>query len=106
MNNLKKGFTGGNILLAKRVSKFTSFPLVLEANEIITLFDSQKCSDILEDQDLLLLRFLHDANGKSDLRQNSFILVTSHQISVFDPEKHELARISNMYIGSASILNT
>ena len=46
----------------------TSFPLVLEANEIVQLFDAEKCADILEDQDLLLLRFLHDANIKSDLR--------------------------------------
>ena len=61
---------------------------------------------MLDQQEILLVRFVQDKHAAKDVLLNSFVIITKEQISVFDPEKHEVARISRMKIGSALLLDS
>ena len=95
-------------LLSTALQEFaqTTYEYNLFTEHTIVLFDEKKCKTVLLDQDLLLVRFVQKAEASKDCPLNSFVIVTKQQISVFDPQKHEVARISNMNIGSALLINS
>ena len=84
----------------------TEFSFKLFPKQTIQLLDSEACSSILEDQELLLVRFVQAEHAQDNIQLNSFVIITKKQISVFDPDKHEIARISNILIGSAILLDS
>ena len=71
----------------------------------IDLLEYEKVKEILDDQDIILVTFVGYNQTKEDIHENSFIIVTKHNIHVFD-QKNEIARISNLRVVSANLIDS
>lgn len=72
----------------------------------LELLDKQKCIDILEEQDLILVTFVGQSQNREELNENSFIIVTKHKIHVFNDKRMEIARIDGLQIVSANLIDS
>ena len=53
-----------------------------------------------------MFRYINDTISNKDHIKNSFVVVTKSQISVFDKDKHEIARITGMEIHRSIYINS
>ena len=73
----------------------------LHLDHAYKLLDEVKTRSVLGEQNLILFRFIQKSLSSDDMRENSFIILTSSQLSCFSQEANEVARMTGLDISSA-----
>ena len=70
------------------------------------LFEKKKMRDTFNDQRLLLFRVVAKKQSMENMHENSFMILTNSQLSVFNEDQHEVGRVTGLKISGGVVIDS